>query len=220
MLVSLGENGQEEPRLLDLSRLRSWRLKRCFQDECPADIGGYPVRCPGSGVWRRDEVRKGCECNTCRGDHAWNMFGTSLHTPLAQSTPSPNSQAVRNIGQALGTLEKQELGGRFGYLNFFFCPGKGKGKSEAPGGEGGVSVFFTQNPRRGGGLQGGGPRGRKGLCGKLENLGGGEQNIFFSRPKCPPSWRNKKHLGANINALKTRMFVTPGETLSWFVVLY
>ena len=21
-----------------------------------------------------------CDCNTCRGDHAWNMFGTSLHT--------------------------------------------------------------------------------------------------------------------------------------------
>ena len=30
-------------------------------------------------VQHRGEIGKGCDCNTCRGDHTWNMFGASLH---------------------------------------------------------------------------------------------------------------------------------------------
>ena len=56
-------------------------------------------------------------------------------------------------------------------ISYFFLPGAGEGKSEPLGG--GVVGFFLENPRRGGVSQGGGPRGREGLCGKLEKGGGG-----------------------------------------------
>ena len=58
---------------------------------------------------------------------------------------------------------------------FFFCSGRGKGKSEASGGGG----LFLKIPGGGGVLQEG-PRGREGVCGEFGNLGGGGGlNIFF-----------------------------------------
>ena len=60
--------------------------------------------------------------------------------------------------------------------DIFPCSGRGKGESEALGG-GGVQ-FFIENPRREGGLQEAGLRGREGVCGDLGNWGGGA-NIFF-----------------------------------------
>ena len=72
----------------------------------------------------------------------------------------------------------------------FFCSGRGKGESEAPGGVG--DRCFIENPRRGGGGEGReGARGRE-VCGELGNFeGGGGLNFFFSGPKCPP--RNEIH---------------------------
>ena len=57
---------------------------------------------------------------------------------------------------------------------YFLCSGRGKGESEAPGGEGGG--VFIENPRRGG-LQDG--RGREGVCGELGNFGGRGSKYFF-----------------------------------------
>ena len=55
-------------------------------------------------------------------------------------------------------------------VSVFFCLGRGKGESEAPGGRGGS--IFIEIP--GGGLQEGeGPMGREGVCGELGNWGGG-----------------------------------------------
>ena len=55
----------------------------------------------------------------------------------------------------------------------FFCSGRGKGESEAPGGGG--FDFLLKTPggvfRR--------ERGREGVCGELGNLGEGGANIFF-----------------------------------------
>ena len=59
---------------------------------------------------------------------------------------------------------------------YFFCSGKGKAESEVLGGGDRGSVFFIQNPRRGGGSPAQeGPKGREGVCGKLGNFfwGGG-----------------------------------------------
>ena len=73
---------------------------------------------------------------------------------------------------------------------FFFCSGRGKGESEAPGGGG--CRFFIDNPRkrvfrrergRGGGRVSAANRGILG--------GGGGLNIFFSGPKCPPRQARK-----------------------------
>ena len=61
---------------------------------------------------------------------------------------------------------------------YFFCSGRRKGESEAPG-VGGGGRFFIENPRRGGAPEGEGPRGREGVCSELGNGGGGGQNIFF-----------------------------------------
>ena len=68
----------------------------------------------------------------------------------------------------------RRLGGRFGYF-YFFCSGRGKGQSEAGGG---IS-FLLKIPGGGGGA--GGPRGREGVCGKLEFGGGGGLNILGGR---------------------------------------
>ena len=54
---------------------------------------------------------------------------------------------------------------------YFFCSGKGRESPRRQEGVGGVD-FLLKIPE-GGCFQGGGPRGREGLCGKLENLGGG-----------------------------------------------
>ena len=50
----------------------------------------------------------------------------------------------------------------------FFCPGEGKGESEAPGG----ARLFIENPRRGG-LTGGWGWGGEGPGGCLRGIGGG-----------------------------------------------
>ena len=66
---------------------------------------------------------------------------------------------------------------------YFFSSGRGKGESEASGGGGGRSLLKFPG---GGGFRRG-PRGRESVCSELGNWGGG-LNIFFSGPKCPPSW--------------------------------
>ena len=59
---------------------------------------------------------------------------------------------------------------------FFFCSGRGKGESEAPGGVG--DRFFIENPRRGG--RPGGAEGPEGCLRRIgEFWGGGGLNIFF-----------------------------------------
>ena len=72
-------------------------------------------------------------------------------------------------------------------IYFFFCSGRGKGESEAPGGEGDWS--FIESPRRGGvpGVAGVGGAGRVSAA-KLEVYarGGGGLNIFFGAER-PPS---------------------------------
>ena len=76
---------------------------------------------------------------------------------------------------------------------FFFCSGRGKGESEAPGrgGAWGGSVFI-ENPTTGGVSRRG--RGRAGVCGELENpFGGGGLNIFFgpeTSAKVIISWKD------------------------------
>ena len=71
------------------------------------------------------------------------------------------------------------------FFYFYFVSGEGKGQSEAPGG-GGVGCI-EKSQEGGGGLQGGGPRGREGLCSKWRIGGGGRGlNICFGGPKCPP----------------------------------
>ena len=69
---------------------------------------------------------------------------------------------------------------------YFFLLGEGQGEFEALGGGGGGDRFLIENPRRGGGFPGGGPRGREGVCGELGNFGGGAK-YCFSWPKRPPS---------------------------------
>ena len=68
-----------------------------------------------------------------------------------------------------------------GFGSFFsFCSGRGRGESEAPGGD----RFFIEKPRRGGGRPGGAER--PGGC--LRRIGeflGGGLNIFFENQK----WR-------------------------------
>ena len=61
------------------------------------------------------------------------------------------------------------FGPEFRIFFIFFCSGRGKGESEAPGGGG--DPFCFENPRRGGEF----PGGAEGL------------NILFSGPKRPPS---------------------------------
>ena len=70
-------------------------------------------------------------------------------------------------------------------FNFFLLVKGGRGSPRRQ--EGGASVFFTENPTRGGGVSRRG-RGREGVSGELGNLGGGwGLNIFFGGPKRPPS---------------------------------
>ena len=64
------------------------------------------------------------------------------------------------------------LGGRFGYFLFFFCSGRGEGRSPRPPGGGG-GRFSIEIPRRGGGFSRRGPNGRKAVCGELGIWGGG-----------------------------------------------
>ena len=64
---------------------------------------------------------------------------------------------------------------------FFRRSEEGKEESEAPGRGGGR--FSTENPRRKGGLPGGG-RGLEGVCGEL----GGGVNIFFGAEMPTKSW--------------------------------
>ena len=60
---------------------------------------------------------------------------------------------------------------------YFFLLGGGEGEYEAPGGGGGVRLFF-ENPRRGGLTGGWGPGGEgPGEC--LRGIGGGVLNFFF-----------------------------------------
>ena len=81
----------------------------------------------------------------------------------------------------------------------FFCSGRGKGESEAPGRGGGFGCLLKMPG-------GGGSPGREGLGGclrRIEEFWGGGLNIFFSGAKCPPSkcrgygltlpYREKKH---------------------------
>ena len=84
----------------------------------------------------------------------------------------------------------------------FFCPGEGKGKSEA--GRGG----FIENPRSGGVLQGGGPRGREGLCGKFEIWEGGGLNFFFGAEMPTKYSRGINTVGPTIITLHE--FIVPG----------
>ena len=78
------------------------------------------------------------------------------------------------------------LGGRFGYLLvFFFCSGRGKGGSEAPGDGGGR--FLLGIPGGGGGFQEGKGVSRRVVRSELGNWGGG-LNFFVSGPKRPPSF--------------------------------
>ena len=84
------------------------------------------------------------------------------------------SQRISNYASAL------LLGGRF---DFFFCSGRGNGEAEASGGGGGMGLFI-ENPRRGGGVPGGGGAEGPGGCLSAANwgiweFGGGGLNIFL-----------------------------------------
>ena len=83
---------------------------------------------------------------------------------------------------------------------FYFFSVRGGGRaSPSRGGEGG-SVFFIENPSKGGGVPGvgAGPRGREDVRGSF--WGGGGLDIFFSGPKRPPSLR--LFLGDSLERLK------------------
>ena len=71
-------------------------------------------------------------------------------------------------------MKLPNLGGRSEYFFSFFCSGRAKGESEAPGG--GWDRLLIENPRRGGSRRG---RGREGVCGELGNFSGGGGQIFF-----------------------------------------
>ena len=82
------------------------------------------------------------------------------------------------------TAQLSILGGRFGYFFYFFCSGRGKGESEAPG-EGG-SVFHW-NSQEGGWFPGGGGGFQEGCLERTVEFFWGGAKPFFSGPKCPPS---------------------------------
>ena len=70
---------------------------------------------------------------------------------------------------------------------YFFCSGRRKGESEAPGSVGGR--FFIENARRLGGFSlkgGGGAEGPGGCLWRIGELGEGGQ-FFFSGLTCPSS---------------------------------
>ena len=72
----------------------------------------------------------------------------------------------------------------------FFCSGEGKGESEALGGEG--AIFYGKFQEGVSPLWVG--AGGKGPGGCLLGIwgGGGGANIFFSEPKCPPSYEKAR----------------------------
>ena len=67
----------------------------------------------------------------------------------------------------------------------FFCSGRGKGESEAPGR--GEDRSFIENPRTGVSRTGRG-RGAGRVSAANLRFGGGAKFFFFSGPKCPPSF--------------------------------
>ena len=66
------------------------------------------VRKVFSGVLRRGEIGKGCDCNTCRGNPRLNMFGTSPHTNYCNYC-TRNSRKNAIFSQPLQTLVSHEL---------------------------------------------------------------------------------------------------------------
>ena len=97
-----------------------------------------------------------------------------------------SSRTTPPAGWKLGCLEPSfleeppKLGGRFRYFLFFFCSGRGKGESEAPGRGG--SIFFG-NSQEGGGCPGGGGAEGPGRCLRRigEFFGGGAKYFFRGR---------------------------------------
>ena len=67
---------------------------------------------------------------------------------------------------------------------YFFLLGEGSG---SPRRQGGGDRFLIENPRRGGGVPGGGGAGRVSVANRGILGGEGGVNIFFSGPKRPPS---------------------------------
>ena len=63
----------------------------------------------------------------------------------------------------------------------------GEGEWGVRGARGGVG-FLIESPKGGGPPGREGPTGRKGVCSPSGDLEGGRLNIFFSGPKCPPSF--------------------------------
>ena len=63
------------------------------------------------GVWRRGEIGKGCDCNTWRWDHTWNMFGTSLRTDhlLQMNYCTRNSRKNAIVLRPLRRIAAHEL---------------------------------------------------------------------------------------------------------------
>ena len=103
-----------------------------------------------------------------------------MREPIAcRSAFTQNASVSRFAGPALvqGLVDVSNL---FFIFILFFCSGRGKGESEAPGG-GGVSRT-------------GGAKGPGGFLRRIGDLGGGGGlNIFFSGPKCPPRRRIPLH---------------------------
>ena len=98
----------------------------------------------------------------------------SEEVPQSKNAENADAKTRKMRLTGLNSVDVSEI------FYFFVGSGKGKEESEAPGGGGG-GFGFIENPRRGGGFPGEGPRGREGVCSELGNFfgGGGALNIFF-----------------------------------------
>ena len=82
-------------------------------------------------------------------------------------------------------------------IYFFFCSGRGKGESEAPGGVGG-SVFIG-DPKRGGFSRTGGAEGPGGCPRRMGIFFGGGEAKYFFRCRNDTEMSTKKLMQAPVN---------------------
>ena len=121
----------------------------------------------GQGVWQIHNVSARFAPGICKAKRVDTLC--ICQTPCPERGTLPDTWEIpKHIGVNTGLGAPNISWWTFRYLVFFFCSGRGKGESEAPGGGG---RFFIQNPRRGGFSKWG--RGREVVWSELGIWGGG-----------------------------------------------